>query len=169
MKIKQWKQKLANWFLRDVTILHLDVNGVTQPGCRIVGNGWYVEVAGEPLPQPSVPISEPYVPRYNTRTELQHREIRKRIQQDPKTCRHLKGGGITNGVKDYNVLTHTFPNDRTRIRCANCSRVWWNTDADWQDAVKMVQQSTNTPSSSEVNLATDPRTRHLVRFQDSLK
>jgi hypothetical protein len=162
MKIKQWKQKLANWFLRDVTILHLDVNGVTQPGHRIVGHGWYVEVAGEPLPQPSVPISEPYVPRYNTRTSLEHQAIRDKILQDPKTCRHTKGGRYTTH-NDYNVLCHTFSNGKQRIRCGNCSQVWWQGDPGWQDAIKMVEQSTNKPSSSEVPIVIQPQVVYDAR------
>jgi|ERR1700688_514279 len=163
--IKQW---LANWLLKNVRVCHNDAVPGTLTSFTIIGNGWKIETLPElGLVKPPEPE---YVPRYNTRTSLEHQAIRDKIQKDPKTCRHLKGGGITNGVKDYNVLTHTFPNDRTRVRCGNCGRVWWNTDADWQDALRMVSQSTNTASSSEVRLNGELRNmRYLVTFHDSGK
>ena len=151
MRIKQW---LANWFFKNVRIYRNDALPDLLPGFTIIGDGWKIEILPELGPVAPSPI---YIPRYNTRTSLEHQAIRDKIQHDPKTCLHLKGGRVSIGIKDYNVLTHTFPNGKIRVRCANCSRVWWNTDVDWLDAVKMAKQSTNCPSSSEVRMHSEPK------------
>lgn len=78
-------------------------------------------------------------------------------------CRHLKGakascwgvdkfGGPHSSFacKDYNVGCHTFVDGRTKIWCLNgCGFVSWNGDENWTEAKRMVEQSTNCPSSSE--------------------
>lgn len=154
MRIKQW---IANWLFKNVRIQQHDkIQEGYLPGHSILGDDWVIDIPGEP--GPVKPPEPEYVPRYNTRTTLEHQAIRNKIQYDPKNCLHLKGGRAVKSVtNDYNVLTHTFPNGKTRIRCANCSRVWWSTDADWQDAVKMMNNSTNMPSSSEVRMVYQPK------------
>jgi hypothetical protein len=53
---------------------------------------------------------------------------------------------------DFNVSMHTFPDSHQEIKCLTCKRVWKSGDADFQEALKMVQNSTNKPSASEVAL-----------------
>jgi hypothetical protein len=51
---------------------------------------------------------------------------------------------------DFNVSMHTFPDRHQEIKCMTCKRVWKNGDPDFAEAYKMVQNSTNKPSSSEI-------------------
>lgn len=72
-----------------------------------------------------------------------------RLPKSP--CMHLKGGRmVRSAVGDYAVYGHTFPDNTYRIKCMLCPKVWYPSDADWADAVKMVESSTNTWSSSEI-------------------
>lgn len=78
-----------------------------------------------------------------------------------KECKHLKGaegspwgidkygGPRRSSLIDYNVATHTFINGTTRIWCLNgCGFESWEGDEKWQQALKMIQQTSNTRSSS---------------------
>jgi hypothetical protein len=67
-------------------------------------------------------------------------------------CKHLKGAsrGPKNLHKDYNVSMHTFPDGRTRVCCLQCTWISWQGDENWEEALRMVDQSTNTASKSEV-------------------
>lgn len=86
-------------------------------------------------------------------------------------CRHLKGGklGPLGGVPNYNVIMHTLINNRTFGKCNNCGMKWFPQDSQeflirngrkianhtkqgWSEFQQMFQQSTNTPTSSEVPL-----------------
>jgi hypothetical protein len=85
-----------------------------------------------------------------------------------RDCSHLKGGPNRNRLsrKDYNVSKHTFIDCTVRIRCLTCGMKWFKDDTrsilirngkehinhtglGWTDALKMVEDSTNTPSASE--------------------
>lgn len=84
-------------------------------------------------------------------------------------CSHLKGGrkGPRSQVRDYAVGIHTFITGRPEIRCFICKMIWKMNDTaeflirngrkianhtklGWYEATKMLEQTTNTPSSSEV-------------------
>ena len=70
-------------------------------------------------------------------------------------CGHLKGSRVYGLMRrDYNVSFHTFINGEQRIRCLNnCGFEVWNRPGwsyKWQYAMKMVKQSTNTRTASEV-------------------
>ena len=92
-----------------------------------------------------------YIPLYGQRTEAEHARIRESLKRDPNKCSHLKGGDIRRGVmKDYNVTGHYFPNGILRIRCSICGKKWFKGDPDWSEAIRMVNQSTNSISSSEI-------------------
>lgn len=72
-----------------------------------------------------------------------------------RACNHLKGAG--RGPKsrsDYNVSLHTFSDGWSRIKCLNhCGWEVWNKPGwsyKWQHGMKMVNQSSNWPSSSQV-------------------
>lgn len=69
-----------------------------------------------------------------------------------KRCRHLKGGGygLSTIGRDYNISYHRFINNRARIRCLTCGKVWWENEPGWKEALEMMNQSSNTPSSSEI-------------------
>lgn len=84
-----------------------------------------------------------------------------------KICTHLKGGkGPKNAKVDYAVYHHTFPDSTTYIRCQICGMKWKKGDTiekirrfgkdvenhtgiGWREAVKMLTESTNTPTMSE--------------------
>lgn len=110
---------------------------------------------------------------YSRRTEMQHTIIRALIKQSPATCRHLKGHGVSSikpgpgAIKDFNVSMFTFATGETRIRCNACGFKWFRGDTrteiwrnglrkdnptklSWDDAVEMVNKSTNHPASSEI-------------------
>lgn len=68
-----------------------------------------------------------------------------------KPCKHLKGGRYRlPGHKDYATWCFTFVDGSTIIKCAICGEKWTPQSPDWADAIKMMEQSTNTRCSSEV-------------------
>jgi hypothetical protein len=93
-------------------------------------------------------------------------ELIKALRRQPPIggCSHRKGwrpylnaASETNAggkflMKDYNVSMHTFPNAKTRIRCNRCGETKWRGEPGYEEFLKLVQQSTNKPSSSEVML-----------------
>ena len=72
-------------------------------------------------------------------------------------CRHLKGmiGGPRASTRDYNIAMHTFPDGYTKIWClSNCGWNVWNKlgwSFKWAVGMKMINNSTNKGSSSEIN------------------
>lgn len=93
-----------------------------------------------------------------------------RLQVTPRAeCAHGKGGATSRwGVDiyganksfgrrplDYSVGCHTFIDGSTKIWCLhNCGFIAWKKsdgteDGNWAEAIKMLQDSTNHPSSSE--------------------
>lgn len=89
-------------------------------------------------------------------------------------CTHKKGGkGLRSPKTDYAVYAHTFTNNVAYIRCQICGAKWRNVDTTeflirkgekvpnhtrigWREALSMLSESTNTPSSSEVMMAAQP-------------
>lgn len=77
------------------------------------------------------------------------------LQNKPKpnpNCRHLKGRIFRDffGFRDYNVAGHCFADGKIKIWCLNnCGFYSIAGDANWKDALLMVEQSSNKPSSSE--------------------
>jgi hypothetical protein len=88
-------------------------------------------------------------------------------------CKHLKGGkkGPKNQNLDYAVGRHTFIDALTYIRCLVCGMRWYpqdtveyllrngkkisnHTHAGWREAYKFTEQSTNTPTMSEMLVTT---------------
>jgi len=94
---------------------------------------------------------QPYVSQYSLRTEAEHALIRARLKRDPRNCTHEKGGPQLwrRPWKDYNVSQHTFTNNVTRVRCNSCGKRWYAGRPGWDEALSMVDQSTNHPSASE--------------------
>ena len=91
-------------------------------------------------------------------------------------CSHLKGGrkGPRSQVRDYAVGVHTFITGRPEIRCFICKMIWKTRDTaefllrhgkkvanhtkiGWFEATKMLEQTTNTPSSSEIPQQATPQ------------
>lgn len=63
-------------------------------------------------------------------------------------CTHLKGGKYRSpGMKDYALADHMFPDASRRIWCLICAKPFTP-----DEAAEMLQQSTNTRSSSEIRL-----------------
>jgi hypothetical protein len=91
-----------------------------------------------------------------------------------KLCTHKKGGrGLKSPKVDYAVYFHTFTDASSYIRCQICGMKWRNVDTPeylirggkkipnhtgigWKEAYQMVAESTNTASSSEVQLSAKP-------------
>ena len=89
-------------------------------------------------------------------------------------CTHKKGGkGLKSPKTDYAVYAHTFTHNVAYIRCQICGAKWRNVDTTeflvrrgqkipnhtnigWDEALAMLSESTNTPSSSEIQMATQP-------------
>lgn len=89
-------------------------------------------------------------------------------------CTHLKGGkGPKNAKVDYALYHHTFPDTSTYIRCQICGMKWRKGDTTelltrhgkqvdnhtgigWKEAIKMLSESTNTPTSSEIPMVARP-------------
>ena len=84
-------------------------------------------------------------------------------------CSHLKGGrrGPRSQVRDYAIYLFTFIDNKTSIKCFLCKMEWKvkdtveflfrkgkkianHTKIGWYEASKMLEQTTNTPASSEV-------------------
>jgi hypothetical protein len=85
-------------------------------------------------------------------------------------CNHLKGGNLRGGGKDYCVSFHTFIDGSQRIACLKgCGFEVFNKPEwrfKWAVGLKMVEQSTNTRTSSEVVISCPPFTRQRVDFGD---
>lgn len=106
------------------------------------------------------------------RMNAEYNEAEKK--QSQSLCTHKKGGKGLKGPKvDYAVSFHTFVSADSYIRCLICGMKWKNTDTDetltrrgkqipnhtgigWKAAYKMLQESSNTATSSEVQLSTRP-------------
>jgi hypothetical protein len=133
------KQLLANWLLRGAQVKRGKDIGGQVINYTIVAPGWSLE------------IRAPYTPGYAFRTIAEHAAIQKRIQHDPKTCEHLKGGrwAPRSIFKDYNLSRFTFVDGSTQIKCLNCKTVWTPESPDWKEAVRMMDRSTNTPNACE--------------------
>jgi hypothetical protein len=113
----------------------------------------------------------------------QAREAQRRINSEyaiaeklniQKLCTHRKGGrGLKSPKVDYAVYFHTFTDATSYIRCQICGMKWRNVDTPeylirkgkkipnhtgigWKEAYQMVAESTNTASSSEVQLSAKP-------------
>lgn len=93
-------------------------------------------------------------------------------------CTHLKGGRnrIRTQAKDYAVYLHRFVDNEQVIRCQLCGAKWKSKDTTeylmrygkqvpnhtgigWREALTMVAESSNKPSSSEIPLSATPRTQ----------
>jgi hypothetical protein len=89
--------------------------------------------------------------------------------QKQATCKHLKGGRNRrrNAIKDFNVYLFSYIDGEVVIKCHDCKMKWRPTDTTervvrngkvyknhtgigWREALNMVSESTNTPSSSEI-------------------
>ena len=68
-----------------------------------------------------------------------------------KNCTHLKGSRRSQiFCKDYNLAAHRFVDGRTKIWCLNnCGFQVWNDQDGFKEAIALMEQSTNTPTSSE--------------------
>ena len=100
-------------------------------------------------------------------------------------CTHKKGGKGLKGPKvDYAVSYHTFVDASSYIRCLICGMKWKNTDTaeflvrrgeqipnhtgiSWREAYRMVEESSNTATSSEVRLTTRPIAHEPENFKSN--
>lgn len=95
-------------------------------------------------------------------------------KEKQRNCKHLKGGkGPRTAAIDYSVYIHTYINAERVIRCTLCRAGWKRGDTreylirhgrkienptglGWNDAILMLNQTTNRPSSSEVPVLQTP-------------
>ena len=90
----------------------------------------------------------------------------KRKRDSQAICTHKKGGKNWKGALDYAVNHHTFVNGESYIRCLICGAKWKEQDTaeylvrrgqkvpnhtkiGWIEAMRMLSDTTNTPTSSE--------------------
>jgi hypothetical protein len=90
------------------------------------------------------------------------REARNGATSKPP-CEHLKGGSIRSWREDYAVYLHTFLDGTVRVKCTLCPKAWYPNSPDWNDALSMVRQSTNTSSSSELVNRTESVSKGEIR------
>lgn len=110
------------------------------------------------------------------REEQRDRNARSEYEDDlvdQAKCKHLKGGKnrIRLQAKDFAVYHHTYINRETVIRCFLCGMKWKpqdtkesllrngkkvanHTNIGWEEAIAMLAETSNQPSSSEVPLTT---------------
>jgi len=123
-----------------------------------------------------------YAARDKSRRELSAYNIEQK-QKSQQVCTHLKGGKIDEHhpkgpLVDYAVYHHTYPDGTTGIKCLICSMLWKKKDTaeylvrggkripnhtsmGWMDAVRMLRQSTNTPTASEINVTARITNPHI--------
>jgi hypothetical protein len=96
-------------------------------------------------------------PQFKLPSFLQWFALETREYNRQQKCSHLKGGSIRRSVpnthRDYHVGMHTFPNGETKIWCFACGWNVWNRPGwsfKWAYGMKMVENSTNWPSSSQI-------------------
>lgn len=79
-------------------------------------------------------------------------QAKARDRKPDPNCKHLKGGSsIRVGYKDYNVACHNFPDGTAKIWCLNgCGFVSWKGSKSWPSAIKLMERTTNTQTSSEI-------------------
>jgi hypothetical protein len=96
-------------------------------------------------------------------------QIKCRNYNRSQKCNHLKGN-LRGGCKDYCVSFHTFIDGSQRIACLKgCGFEVFNKPEwsfKWTVGLKMVEQSTNTRTSSEVVISCSPFTRQRMDFGD---
>lgn len=74
------------------------------------------------------------------------------IERRQAACTHLKGSRFFAAAKyfqDHAVNHHTFTDGHDRIKCTLCGKEWSKEKGNYEEGLKLVAQSTNTPSSSE--------------------
>lgn len=90
-------------------------------------------------------------------------------------CKHLKGGKLRRPTqaKDYAVYIHTYINSERVIKCMLCNMKWKirdtkeflfrygkriqnHTQIGWNEAMEMLGQTSNMPSSSEIPMNATP-------------
>jgi hypothetical protein len=70
---------------------------------------------------------------------------------DRNICTHLKGGAIQRPYhRDYAVTQHTYPDGRVEIKCMICGQPWTKDHPDWAEARRMMEESSNNPTASEI-------------------
>src|SRR5580700_10315187 len=91
------------------------------------------------------------------------------VKERQAVCKHLKGGKyrMKTASKDYAVNLHRFIDNTQYVKCILCKMKWYptdtaqrivrggkvlvnNTNKGWAEALMMVEDSTNTPTSSEI-------------------
>ncbi len=76
--------------------------------------------------------------------------VEERIKLRQATCRHLKGGLLGRRVnKDYAVRDFRFIDGRREVACLICGKKWTPEGRDWDKALEMLEETTNSASSSE--------------------
>ena len=91
------------------------------------------------------------------------------VTERQKVCKHLKGGKHRKrgSEKDYAVFLHRFIDNTQYVKCMLCKMKWYPTDTverivrggkvllnhtgiGWREALLLMEDSTNTPSMSEI-------------------
>ena len=111
----------------------------------------------------------------------------KNVKEQQARCQHLKGGRHRKrgSEKDYAVYLHRFIDNSQYVKCMLCKMKWYPTDTverlvrggrvfvnhtgkGWREALLMMEDSTNTPSMSEIPQATWARVQAAEEIPDSI-
>ena len=127
----------------------------------------------------------------------QSSEQEKREKQ--RRCKHIKGGKLQKkGIKDWNVSSHTFVDGEEVIKCQSCTMRWRSRDTKeflyrgeqvrtqngiqtvlrkyrnhtgigWHEAKQMLEDSTNTPTRSEIVMVANPQAQQAAAISETLQ
>ena len=117
---------------------------------NVVRGYFLTELSGYQL-RKNIEYADKFLAWFRSRTRYVVPGTAGKRNPDPD-CKHLKGGQLKayGTARDYNMLGHTFSDGSITIRCGNgCGFKSTPRDENWKDAVYMMEESSNRPSSSE--------------------
>lgn len=97
----------------------------------------------------------------NPNLEKEIAELYQRLRDNKTGCTHLKGGlrrttkygtqiGVATLRKDPALAFHTFSDGTKKLWCLICGKFWTPESPDWKQALRMFEDSSNTPTASEI-------------------
>ena len=148
--------------------------------------GWLYTYLQSYYIQKNLAYADAFLEKFRSRREDPTNFSAQKKQKPCVNCSHLKGyngriGQKFQPTKDYNVHSHRFADGTIKIWCGyGCGFTAYKGDSNWSEGVRMLEQSSNTASSSEVVMwaidrpgknieyvSKDPRlTKAVVTVQD---
>lgn len=93
------------------------------------------------------------------------------IEERQNNCKHLKGGAVLRGPHvDFNIWIHTFPGEvGSTVKCLICGKVWKGDQLKYPEVIHMMQNTTNTPTASEISIGSGYAGKFTSAFQDRIE